>query len=213
MPSSGDNNAVLAFALMGARVTSCDISGNQLAAAKAAAQKLGLSERVIFQQEDTMRLSGIESGAYDFVYTSNGVHVWLNDLESMYKNISRILKPDGVYIMYELHPFQRPFGENMEVVKPYDSTGPFEDETTVNFAWRIQDIVNPILDAGISLMHMEEIMPSPDYERPFFIDNDEMVNGRSVSREEVDEMYDWHKNPSAALPEMIAFAGRRTKSE
>lgn len=213
VPSSGDNNAVLAFALMGARVTSCDISGNQLAAAKAAAQKLGLSERVIFQQEDTMRLSGIESGAYDFVYTSNGVHVWLNDLESMYKNISRILKPGGVYIMYELHPFQRPFGENMEVVKPYDSTGPFEDETTVNFAWRIQDIVNPILDAGISLMHMEEIMPSPDYERPFFVDNDEMINGRSVSREEVDEMYDWHKNPSAALPEMIAFAGRRTKSE
>ena len=160
-----------------------------------------------------MRLSGIESGAYDFVYTSNGVHVWLNDLESMYKNISRILKPGGVYIMYELHPFQRPFGENMKVVKPYDSTGPFEDEATVNFAWRIQDIVNPILDAGISLMHMEEIMPSPDYERPFFVDNDEMINGRSVSREEVDEMYDWHKNPSAALPEMIAFAGRRTKSE
>ena len=70
----------------------------------------------------------------------------------MYKNISRILKPGGVYIMYELHPFQRPFGENMKVVKPYDSTGPFEDEATVNFAWRIQDIVNPILDAGISLM-------------------------------------------------------------
>ena len=33
VPSSGDNHAVLAFALMGARVTSCDISQNQLAAA------------------------------------------------------------------------------------------------------------------------------------------------------------------------------------
>lgn len=209
VPSSGDNNAVLAFALLGARVTSCDISENQLAAAKTAAEKLGLGERVTFQQEDTMKLSGVPDSEYDFVYTSNGVHVWLNDLPSMYRNVSRVLKPGGVYIMYELHPFQRPFGEGMKVVKPYDMTGPFEDETTVNFAWRIQDIVNPMLDAGISLLHMEEIMPEPDYERPFFVDNDEMVNGRQVSREEVDEMYDWKKNPTAAIPEMIAFAGRK----
>ncbi len=213
VPSSGDNNAVLALALMGARVTSCDISRNQLAAAKAAAEKLGLGGRIAFRQEDTMKLSGVEDGVYDFVYTSNGVHVWLNDLNSMYRNVSRILKPGGVYVMYELHPFQRPFGKDMQVVKPYDSTGPFEDETTVNFAWRIQDIVNPILDAGIGLLHMEEIMPEPDYERPFFVDNDEMVNGRRPSREEVDEMYDWHKNPVAALPEMIAFAGRKTERE
>ena len=37
VPSSGDNNAALAFALLVAKVTSCDISENQLAAAKAAA--------------------------------------------------------------------------------------------------------------------------------------------------------------------------------
>lgn len=213
VPSSGDNNAVLALALMDARVTSCDISENQLAAARAAAEKLGVGERVTFQQEDTMRLTGVEDGAYDFVYTSNGVHVWLNDLPSMYQNICRILKPGGVYIMYELHPFQRPFGEGLKVVKPYDMTGPFEDETTVNFAWRIQDIVNAILDSGIRLMHMEEIMPEPDYEHPFFVKNEEIVDGRRVSREEVDEMYDWRKNPVAALPEMMAFAGRRPEQE
>ncbi len=56
-------------------------------------------------------------------------------------------------------------------------------------------------------------MPKPDYERPFFVDNDEMVGGRRPSREEVDAMYDWHKNPVAALPEMIAFAGRKTERE
>ncbi len=208
VPSSGDNNAALAFALLGARVTSCDISKNQLAAAKAAAGKLGLEKRMTFQQEDTMRLAGVPDGEYDLVYTSNGVHVWLNDLPSMYRNVSRVLKPGGVYVMYELHPFQRPFGEGMKVVKPYDWTGPFEDETTVNFAWRIQDIVNAMLEAGVGLLHMEEIMPKPDYERPFFVSNHEMVNGRQMSREEVDALYDWHKNPAAVLPEMIAFAGR-----
>ncbi len=213
VPSSGDNHAVLAFALMGARVTSCDISQNQLAAAKAAAEKLGLGDRAAFRQEDTMRLDGIEDEAYDLVYTSNGVHVWLNDLPSMYQNIHRILKPGGLYVMYELHPFQRPFGEGLKAVKPYDSTGPFEDETTVNFAWRIQDIVNAMLDAGVRLLHMEEIMPKPDYERPFFVKNEELINGRRPSREEVDEMYNWRKNPAAVLPEMIALAGRRAEQE
>ena len=211
VPSSGDNNAALAFALLGAKVTSCDISENQLAAAKAAAKKLGLGEGIRFQKEDTMRLDGIEDETYDLAYTSNGVHVWLDGLPGEYRNIRRALKPGGIYILYELHPFQRPFGEKMRVVKPYDATGPFEDETTVNFAWRIQDIMNAILDAGITLLHMEEIMPKPDYERPFFVDNNEMVNGRKLSREEVDAMYDWHKNPVAALPEMIALAGRRSE--
>lgn len=213
VPSSGDNHAALAFALMGARVTSCDIAKNQLLAAEKAANKLGLQDRLVFQQEDTMRLAGVPGEAFDLVYTSNGVHVWLNDLPSMYQNIHRILKPGGLYVMYELHPFQRPFGEGLKAVKPYDSTGPFEDETTVNFAWRIQDIVNAMLDAGVRLLHMEEIMPKPDYERPFFVKNEELINGRRPSREEVDEMYNWRKNPAAVLPEMIALAGRRAEQE
>lgn len=213
VPSSGDNHAALAFALMGARVTSCDIAKNQLLAAERASNKLGLQDRLVFQQEDTMRLAGVPGEAFDLVYTSNGVHVWLNDLPAMYRNIHRILKPGGLYVMYELHPFQRPFGEGLRAVKPYDSTGPFEDETTVNFAWRIQDIVNAMLDAGVRLLHMEEIMPKPDYERPFFVKNEELINGRRPSREEVDEMYNWRKNPAAVLPEMIALAGRRAEQE
>lgn len=209
VPSSGDNNAALAFALLGAEVTSCDISNNRLTAAKAAAEKLGLGERMRFQQEDTMRLDGVEDGAYDFVYTSNGVHVWLDDLPSEYRNIHRILKPGGIYIMYELHPFQRPFGKDLQAVKPYDAVGPFEDETTVNFCWRLQDFVNSIVDAGFKLLHMEEIMPKPDYERPFFVDNDDMVNGKMPSREEIDAMYDWRRNPAAVLPEMVCFTAQK----
>lgn len=211
VPSSGDNHAALAFALLGAQVASCDISQNQLAAAKRAAEKLGLGGRIAFRQEDTMRLAGLPEDEYDLVYTSNGVHVWLNDLPSMYRNIHRVLKPEGLYMMYELHPFQRPFGEGLKVVKPYDSTGPFEDEATVNFAWRVQDIVNAMLDAGLRLLRMEEIMPKPDYERPFFVKNQEIVDGRRLSREEVDALYDWRKNPAAVLPEMIVLAGRKAE--
>jgi 2-polyprenyl-3-methyl-5-hydroxy-6-metoxy-1,4-benzoquinol methylase len=42
VPSSGDNHAVFAFARLGAHVTSCDISENQLAHAESAARRYGL---------------------------------------------------------------------------------------------------------------------------------------------------------------------------
>ncbi|UVI33332.1 class I SAM-dependent methyltransferase [Paenibacillus spongiae] len=112
VPSSGDNRAVFAFSLMGAKVTSCDISERQLENAAEIAKKNGWD--IEFICDDTMELSNIQSDEYDFVYTSNGVHVWINDLHSMYQNIHRILKNNGAYIMHEIHPFTRPFGDNTE---------------------------------------------------------------------------------------------------
>lgn len=95
VPSSGDNHAVFAFAFLGAKVTSCDISENQLSNAKRVADRLGIGEAIHFVCADTMRLNEIPDEEYDLVYTSNGVHVWLNDLGAMYKNIHRILKQGG----------------------------------------------------------------------------------------------------------------------
>lgn len=84
-----------------------------------------------------MKLAKLEAEAYDFVYTSNGVHVWINDLAGMYRSIHRVMKSGAMYIMYELHPFHRPFdGKNLDqltVVKPYSNTGPFETEYEVTF--------------------------------------------------------------------------------
>lgn len=82
VPSSGDHHAVFAFALLGAQVTSCDIAENQLTAAQRAAQAHGMAERIRFVCSDTMRLDEIEADAYDIVYTSNGVHMWISDLDA-----------------------------------------------------------------------------------------------------------------------------------
>jgi SAM-dependent methyltransferase len=75
VPSSGDNNAVFAFYLMGAKVTSSDISERQLENAAAIADKYNWD--IEFICDDTMELGKIKSDEYDFVYTSNGVHVWI----------------------------------------------------------------------------------------------------------------------------------------
>lgn len=207
VPSSGDNYAVIAFALLGAQVTSCDISPMQLAAGQRLTEQLGL--KITFVEADTMQLSPLADNAFDLVYTSNGVHVWLNDLPAMYRNVNRILKPGGVYIMCDVHPFQRPFGENLKVVKPYENVGPFEDEYSIDFAWRVQDILNAMADAGLRFEHMEEMHDRKDYEYPFWLPLEDAVNGVSIPPEEVDRLYDWQQNPVMALPQWLCVVCRK----
>ena len=107
VPASGDNREVFAFHLLGAKVTSSDISENQLENSAQVAKKHGWN--IEFIQDDVTHLSKIKSDAYDFVYISNGVMFWIEDLDSMYKNINRVLVPGGHYMMYDAHPFMYPF--------------------------------------------------------------------------------------------------------
>jgi len=209
IPSSGDNHAAYAFAMQGAQVTSCDISENQLANAERIAKKYGWANAIEFICADTMALTEIPDNTYDLVYTSNGVHVWLNDLPAMYRNIHRIMKPGSTYIMYEIHPFQRPFDKDMKVIKPYTDTGPLEDETDINFHWRVMDIMNAILGAGLNIVHIEEMPAEKDYDWPFWISLEDYVNGVTATKEEVDRMHDWRHNPSVALPNWLGLVARK----
>ena len=209
VPSSGDNHAVFAFAMMGAQVTSCDISENQLANAQRIAAEHGWGRSIEFVCADTMKLNGIADNAYDFVYTSNGVHVWINDLPGMYHNIMRIIKPGGTYMLYELHPFQRPFGDQMSIKRPYDSTGPFESDLEINYTWRMMDIMNAMLSAGLQFIRLDEMFAEKNYEEPFWIPYHKLESGVTATREEVDRMYDWQSNPIAALPNWMYLVAQK----
>ncbi|NOU96611.1 methyltransferase domain-containing protein [Paenibacillus sp. LMG 31456] len=201
VPSSGDNHAVFAFHLMGAKVTSCDISEKQLENSSEIARKHGWD--IEFICDDTMELSKIKSDEYDFVYTSNGVHVWINDLNSMYNNIHRILKTNGSYIMMDIHPFMRPFGINaakeINVVKPYDSTGPFGEVPT--FKWRIQDIMNAMISSGLDIKQIEEMFAE---DGTFWVDESK-DDVDTLSKQELDEFCNWQSNPLAALPQWLSI--------
>ncbi len=209
VPSSGDNLAVFAFAKLGAQVLSCDIAENQLENARKVALREGLAGQITFLCADTMKLEGVGNGEYDLVYTSNGVHVWLDDLPGMYRNVYRVLKPGGKNVVYEVHPFQRPFGEGLKLVRPYDAVGPFEDEATVNFHWRMQDFLNAILGAGLRLEHVEEMFDEKNYDAPFFLKTADIIGGKRASREEVDRMYDWRQNPAMGLPAWMCLVSEK----
>lgn len=209
VPSSGDNIAVFGFHLLGASVTSCDISERQLYNAKKVADRFDWN--IEFIRQDSMELTYIPDNTYDLVYTSNGVHVWIPNLPKMYGNFNRVLKPDGKYIMFETHPFCRPFdtsGTEIKVKKPYTETGPFVSEvktgTITEFGWRIMDLFNAVFDNGFCITHMEEFSPGKDeYDNYFYSHHKE-------AKEDDYKRHDWKYNPWAALPQCIGFTARKS---
>ena len=194
LPSSGDNHASFAFALMGARVTSADISERQLENASAIAGKLGLESEFIC--DDTMKLSRIPDQSCDMVYTSNGTLSWISNIDSMYCNIARVLKTGGFSVMFDMHPFNRPFsGEAWKaprIVKSYHDVFP-------DLHWRLQDLVNSQIRAGLSVSELAEL---PATDASFWFTYTEL---QEKSPEELGGINDWKKNPMAALPAWVAM--------
>ena len=211
IPSSGDYHAVFAFAMLGAKVTSCDIAENQLQNAEKIARHYGWDKSIEFICADTMVLDGIMDNTFDCVYTSNGVHVWIDNLPGMYCNIHRILKPGGVYMMHEIHPFLRPFDDELKIKKPYDSIGPFETSDEITFTWRVMDIMNAITDSGLNIKHVEEMFAEKDINWPFWISYKDIVKGVKVTQDELNRMHDWKNNPMAALPNWICIAAQKSE--
>jgi ubiquinone/menaquinone biosynthesis C-methylase UbiE len=106
---SGDNRVVFALAGLGAGVTSVDISGGQLDVARQRAAQLGLPVR--FLRADVTDLSAIENDTFDLVYTGGHVAVWVSDLRGYYAEAARILRPGGLFLVNEYHPFRRIWDE------------------------------------------------------------------------------------------------------
>ncbi len=168
---SGDNLAVFALAGMGARVTSVDISQVQLDIAAERAGELGLD--VSFVRADVTNLSSIGDGRFDLVYTGGHVAVWISDLSKYYSEASRILKPGGLLIVNEYHPFRRiwgPSSERLEIAYPYLDRGPYRYDRSEDvegaeagslpsyeFHWTVGEFVMALLSAGVEILACHEI--------------------------------------------------------
>ena len=201
---SGDNYVTFALAGMGARVTSTDISAQQLEVARLRADLLRLE--IAFIRADATTLEGIGEGKYDLVCSSNGFFVWIAEPAKVFKQVCRVLKPGGFYIFYDVHPFLRPWKDQvtpLEMEKPYTATGPFEFEeggqTNYQFEWRISDLINPLLDSGLVLRRLAE-SPARD---PQFWEGASYVPGMD------ERLLDWQNNPRAGLPVWLTVVAQK----
>ena len=199
---SGDNYTAFALAGMGANVTSIDISEQQLEVAARRAEQLGLS--IAFVQADAADLKSIGDKGFDLVCSSNGFFVWIADLHAVFNEILRILRPEGHYVFYDIHPFQRPWKDQIrpiEVEKPYWKTGPIvnEKDGTFVFNWTLADILNPVATSGFIL---RQILERPAEDSRYWQD-------ASYLSETDERLLDWNENPRAALPVWLTVALQR----
>lgn len=197
---SGDNHAAFALAGLGANVTSIDQSEKQLEVAESRSRELGLS--ITFMQSDATDLNCLPSSEFDLVCSTNGFFVWISDLHSLFRELHRILKPQGFYAFYDIHPFLRPWkdGSNpIEMTKPYFETGPFQDAEgdPFFFYWTIGDLLNSLADAGFSLCRLHE---SPAQNSNFWEGGKWYLPGNRPN------LLDWKVNPHAGLPAWLSVA-------
>ena len=102
--------------------------------------------------------------------------------------------------MYDMHPFNRPFsGEAWKaplIVKSYHDVFP-------DLHWRLQDIVNSQIKAGLSICELAEL---PATDASFWFTYAELQKKRP---EETEGINDWEKNPMAALPAWVTLISKK----
>ena len=114
----------------------------------------------------------------------------------------RVLRLGGHYVFYDVHPFQRPWKDQItpiEVAKPYWDTGPFEMEDSFEFNWTLADILNPLAAAGFTL---RRILETPAEDLRFWQDYSYLPGTD-------DKLSDWNEHPRAALPVWLTLALQR----
>jgi len=156
--ASGDNEVVFALAGMGAKVTSVDISEGQLRVAEQRARILGLE--IYFLRADVTELEQIGDGEFDFVHSGGGVWIWISDIRKYYAEAVRILKPGGLLIVNDAHPFSFLFCGAIES-DSYYNRGAFpyttdEGRPACEHFWTVSDQIQAALDAGCDLLKVQE---------------------------------------------------------
>ena len=196
---SGDNLAAFALSGMGADVTSVDFSERRLEVASERAKRLGLS--ITFAQADAADMGNVKNSEFDLVCSSNGFFVWIADLMPVFREVCRILRVGGHYVFCDIHPFQRPWKDqvqSIEVAKSYWDAGPFADEATgaSGFHWTLAEILNSAASASLVL---RRILESPAEDSRFWQEFSYLPGTD-------DRLLDWKHNPGAALPVWLAAA-------
>jgi SAM-dependent methyltransferase len=92
----------LSWARRGASVTGLDFSAQAVDIATKLATQVGVEAD--FVCADVMTAAGRLDDAYDVVFLSKGVMMWIEDLTAWAQVCADLLKPGGVFYLLEFHP-------------------------------------------------------------------------------------------------------------
>ncbi|MGV3484482.1 MAG: class I SAM-dependent methyltransferase [Planctomycetaceae bacterium] len=157
-------------AIAGAKVTVVDISQRQLEQDRLAAQRLGLSLSLIQCSAD--QLTGIEAHAFDVIVQPVST-CYLPDLRTLYREIARVLRPGGVYLVQHKQPTSMrlrydpeggyrldepaPAQHCLPIIRPGQLAVPQNREPgTMEYAHSLQDLIGELCAAGFLIERFAE---------------------------------------------------------
>jgi SAM-dependent methyltransferase len=162
----------LSLARMGAKVTAVDLSSAAIDKANELHDKINSGNNIdaSFVCAEINEYLAVNDQQFDLVYTSFGAICWLPDLSIWAQGIARSLKQGGTFYMVEFHPI-------LDLLSGYNyfNTGQADLETegtytencdgvemdTATWAHPISEVVNALIQAGLSIQHLNEFPYSP----------------------------------------------------
>ncbi len=159
-------------------VVGVDISDRMIEVARRKSLALGASAQ--WFRCDVLETPHELDGTADLVYTGRGALCWLMDLDAWAAVVYRLLKPGGKLYVFEGHPFASIFKMEADSYEldpewgDYFNAGPHADsgwpETYIGdlgkpkeehavkyeMLWKLSDIVNAVVGAGLDLERLEE---------------------------------------------------------
>jgi len=134
-----------------------------------------------FVRTNVLEIGDDYNNAFDLIYISIGAMTWLPDLETFFQIVARMLRDDGILLIYEQHPFTNMLAatdepEYYDAEHPlntafsYFKTEPWEEnsgidyiggttydaKTSYSFSQKFSDIINPIVKNGIGIVELTE---------------------------------------------------------
>ena len=158
------------FAKQGAKVTGIDISTEQLKFAKALVKKNKVNIKLY--KGDIRTLPQIKSNSQDIVFSAYALH-YVDNLESCFKEVHRVLKKNGIFVFSLDHPFWNITDpKKLRIKKSYFNTGKyvevFSDKTKkfVAYTHKVSDFFNLLTEAGF----LVEKIIEPDSRKKYYHD-------------------------------------------
>ena len=167
----------ISLAQLGANVTGIDFSGEAVAIATSLANRAGVGDRCRFAQAKVEDASNALAGqCFYVVYTSVGVLCWLPELAAWAAAIAALLKPGGLFFIYEDHPMlytldwddhrrlfvvAYPYFHSKEPITwndgaDYSSDATLSHRRSHEWAHPISEIITVLLDAGLRIKSFRE---------------------------------------------------------
>ena len=164
----------LSWARAGATVTGVDYSLPAIEQARMLASELSIDAR--FVHSNVLDLPGALDGAFDIVFASYGVLIWIPDLRAWGRVAAHFLKPGGVFYLADGHPaigmFELGKPDHPTVRHSYFRGGPdfwhdeggsyadvnahFVNNDTVEYQHTLGEIVTALADAGLRIEFLHE---------------------------------------------------------